>query len=354
MKKAILQVCAYAAPYEGNFIVSLKALAIENSKDGYETIFAFPETAQERDWCKELSKEFTVYFLPLKSARCLPATYKKMKEIYKRHNIVIAHSHFELYDIPVTVMAPKSTKIFWHLHDALDLIYSKSNRIYRIIWKLQYSIFSKRAILLSVSEKGKRFAIKLGFNKDNTYFVPNAIDNLRLDNCSDELENRYDFLIFGWDYKRKGVDILIDAIPKIKTNEYSCAVVSGGGDLATKNVPHLIDQRPVENVGALYNSTKCFLHISRHEGLSYALLEAIYCGCIVICSDIEQNMFAKDFPSVIIIKVEDSDQLAETMDGILDGSISITNEMICESKKMIMDNYSISSWVNEIKRYYFS
>ena len=74
----------------------------------------------------------------------------------------IAHSHFELYDIPVAHMAPKNTKVFWHLHDSLDLIYEKSNFIYRLLWKYQYKFAGKRAVLLSVSQKSKEFSIKLG------------------------------------------------------------------------------------------------------------------------------------------------------------------------------------------------
>lgn len=56
MKKNILQVCGYAAPYPGNFIASLVALADENEKYGYKTIFAFPESAREREWCQKLEK----------------------------------------------------------------------------------------------------------------------------------------------------------------------------------------------------------------------------------------------------------------------------------------------------------
>ena len=57
-QKTVLQACAYAAPYAGNFIASLRKLASENAVAGYKTVFVFPYTAAERQWCQELEKEY--------------------------------------------------------------------------------------------------------------------------------------------------------------------------------------------------------------------------------------------------------------------------------------------------------
>lgn len=354
MEKNILQVCGYAAPYSGNFIASLVSLAEENEKYGYKTIFGFPENARKREWCKNLEKNYIVYYLPLEKARIKYSTYRILKQIYKKHNIVIAHSHFELYDMPVNLMSPKSTKVFWHLHDALDLLYSKSNRLYKILWKIQYKYASKKAILLSVSEKGKNYAIKLGFKSQNSFFVPNAIDTKRID-CAQGKENKiYDFLIYGWDYYRKGVDVLEEAVPLLQNYNFKCGIVAGN-DMAEKlkKEEKLIYQKPVDNVAELYKSIHCFLHISRQEGLSYALLEAIYAGVSVICSDIEQNMFAAEFPTVKMVPVGNSEMLAQKMEEVLTGTWCPNEEQKDISKKTIRDKYSIDSWVKSIQNFYF-
>ena len=52
LEKSILQVCAYAAPYAGNFIKSLLGLAEYKKKKGYNTIFAFPETEKNLNGVK--------------------------------------------------------------------------------------------------------------------------------------------------------------------------------------------------------------------------------------------------------------------------------------------------------------
>lgn len=355
MNKCILQVCGYAAPYPGNFIETLCCLAKQNKVQGYDTIFAFPDSAEKIDWCIELKQEYKVYFLPLSRARITPLTYIEMKKIYKENNICIIHSHFELYDMPATLCAPKNVKVFWHLHDSLDLIYQKSNFLYRVLWKYQYKYAGKRATLLAVSEKGKRFAIQLGFSSNRAHFLPNGIDTDRIDKATEGEYPNYDFLIYGWDFKRKGVDVLLDALTDMK-EDFSCALVAGDDSwqqIKQEKYKQLINQPSVADVAALYRATKCFLHISRQEGLSYALLEAIYSGCIVICSDIEQNMFAKDFPTVRFVKVGDVEELRSEMRQVLDSSIVLTEEAIDESRRKIMEEYSLNTWVKRVQEYYF-
>ena len=77
----ILQVCAYAAPYPGNFIKSLLSLDEELRKNGHNTFYAFPEKSQSFEWCKELQRKTEVYFLPLAKARINPKTYIKLSKI---------------------------------------------------------------------------------------------------------------------------------------------------------------------------------------------------------------------------------------------------------------------------------
>lgn len=356
MEKAILQVCGYAAPYPGNFISTLRALSEKCREQGYQTIFAFPESAQNIEWCKELQNEYKVYFLPLSKARINPTTYRKMKKIYAENAIEIVHSHFELYDMPSTLTAPAGVKVFWHLHDALDLIYQKSNAVYRLLWKYQYSVASKRAFLLSVSEKGRNFAIKLGFRKENTVFLPNGIDTARIDKADGKLDYTYDFLLYGWDFKRKGVDILLDTLPEMQ-QDFQCALVAGNDvwdTIGDKKYSQLIKQPSVNNVAALYRSVKCFLHISRQEGLSYALLEAIYAGCSVICSDIEQNKFAECFPTVKFVRVENTDDLKCAMEEVLSGQFAPNEEAIAQAKAMIREEYSVETWIKRVQGYYFA
>ncbi len=350
----ILQVCAYAAPYEGNFMASLKALEKRAKEKGHKTIYAFPETAKEKDWCKALAEKTEVYFLPLAKARIKPSTYSRLKKIYKAHpDLSIIHCHFELYDVPVVLTAKKNVKVFWHLHDAIGNITDRHNKF---AYKIQYGFLHKKATLLSVSEKHKDFTISLGFPKEQAKYVPNGLNTDAIGLIDTDYENRQkDFLLFGWEYDRKGVDLCVKAHKEL-SNKYHVAVVGKSNTQELINnefgtVVNLEVVPPIENVNLYYKSSKCFLHISRAEGLSYALLEAIYSGLPVVCSDIKENMFAKEFPTVYMVESENVQSIAEGMDYVIKKG-NPSKEEIETSRKIIEEKYSINCWTEEILRHY--
>lgn len=351
----ILQVCAYAAPYEGNFIKSLKTLGKEYEKRGDRMIYAFSESAREIQWCKQLEKETDVYYLPLAKARIKPKTYMDLKKIYRKYpNLKIIHSHFELYDAPVSLTAPKNVKVFWHLHDALEGYTGIKNRLEH---KIQYGFCHKNAILLSVSKKHMEYVLKKGFPKKNARYVPNGLDTDRIKLVSISSNKReYDFLIFGWEFERKGVDLCIEAFKKLNNANIKIAIVG------SENTKYIIKEKygnikgievikPVLDINELYSKCKCFLHISRAEGLSYALLEAIYAGLPVICSDINENKFAKVFPTVKMVKNEDVNDIYRKMQEIIEKN-DFSEEDVLKSREIIDNQYSISCWVkNMVKQY---
>lgn len=351
----ILQICAYAAPYEGNFIKSLKALGNVYEKKGDKVVYAFPESARNIPWCKELEKHTDVYFLPLAKARIKIKTYTMLKDIYRKYkDLKIVHSHFELYDAPVALTAPKGVKVFWHLHDALE---GYTGLKYRLEHKVQYGFCHKNAILLSVSKKHMEYVQKKGFPKENARYIPNGVDTDRIKLVYTAVDQRkYDFLIFGWEFERKGVDLCIEALKKISNEKFLVAIVG------SENTENIIKERygyisgvevvnPVSDINELYEKSKCFLHISRAEGFSYALLEAVYAGLPVICSDISENRFATQFPTVEMIESENVVGIAEKMKYIINEK-QYSKDIIEKSRKIIENKYSIACWVkNMLKQY---
>lgn len=350
----VLQVCAYAAPYEGNFIKSLKALGASLKKQNIKMIYAFPENARNIDWVQTLSQEADVYFLPLAKARIKPKTYADLERIYKKYpDIQIVHSHFELYDVPVALTAPKHVKVFWHLHDALEIY---NSLCHRIVHKIQYGALHRSATLLSVSEKHMNYVLRCGFPKSQAVFLPNGldVDRIRMDNAA-MADREYDFLIFGWEFERKGVDLCIEAVTKYHLD---CKIAVVGAS----NTVDIIRNRfgdvhqieviePVSDINTLYSNAKCFLHISRAEGLSYALLEAVYAGLPVICSDISENRFAGRFPTVNMVKNEDVDSIADAMKKQLSKPF-LNTESIRISRGMIDAEYSVNCWVRKTLEQY--
>lgn len=350
----VLQVCAYAAPYEGNFIKSLKSVGAALKEAGHQMIYAFPETAKDIDWCRELAKTTDVYFLPLAKARIKPSTYRAMRRIFKAHpDIEVAHSHFELYDVPVTMTAPKSVRVFWHLHDAIENEKGLKNRIE---YRLQYGWFHKKTVLLSVSEKHRDYTLRLGFPEKQARYIPNGLDLARIRPVSTDVVSRpYDFLIFGWDFERKGVDLCVQALQQC-SSPVRVAIVGKEG-----TEQRIIDEfgkvsgievvQPVTDINSLYAKTKCFLHISRAEGLSYALLEAVYAGLPVICSDIKENLFASVFPTVTMTEKGNVEKIAVAMEKIYQNPV-ISSVDVAKAREIIDKDYSVACWTKRILQAY--
>ena len=352
----ILQVCAFSAEFGGNFIASMKCLERLLSTEGIETIYAFSEDAQKSEWCKEIMKRTRVYFLPVKHARILPETYLIFKKIYQKHNISIVHTHFELYDIPATVMAGKKTKIFWHLHDPIQV----KRNLRGLLWKIQYGVVGCRAKLISVSDYYRNRVVSLGFPMENTCILLNGIDTNRIKACEMGYK-KYDFLTFGWDYYRKGDDLILNACEKLAAEGYHFRFLLNGNEQTWKHLPKAFHEKlpewlelgePNENVNVLFEESKCFVQASRSETFSYAVCEAAFSGLPVICSRIAGVEWAKELPTVSFFSMDQSEDLYLKMKSFLEQEYNHYKDVEF-TREIILKKYSSVSWAENVRRLYF-
>lgn len=351
----VLQVCAFAAPNAGNFIASLTHLEQELAKKDIQTIYAFSDGAADKPWCKEIQMRTKVYFLPTAKARILPATYSIFRKIYQENDVSIVHSHFELYDIPATFMAPKGTKVFWHLHDAIKTHYTCAGITRKLLMRLQYSSLWQKVIVLSVSKEHAAFTAELGFNKDRIVYFPNGINTERIKRLAPQAKEPH-FLLFGWEVHRKGVDLAIDAA-KAAGSKFGQIRIVGQEECrkyieSRNDVVGIVYQPPVDDVNKLYQSSSAFLHISRSEGLSYALLEAIYAGLPVICSDIPENQFAREFRNVFFVGNESVEEISAMICNMARTPIIPSKEDIEYNGMIIDQTYSVQAWVRRLMELY--
>lgn len=351
----ILQICAYAAPYEGNFIKSLYALEQRMTELGYETIYAFPVHAKEHRWCKDLAQSHQVFFLPVSKAVVNPKVYKTLFHIFNENqDLIIAHSHFECYDVPLNIIAPKTTKIFWHLHDPIII----GSGIRRMMRRLHYGIFSRNVQLISVAEKYRLDVVNVGFPKQHTHTVLNGLDLNRISDCCKE-DKPVEFVTFGWNYYTKGVDIILRASDLLHSSGYDFRIIINGNDSTLSQlkqfynglVPeYVIFQNFCEDINQIFINTKVYIQASRRETFAYAVAESAYAGLTVISSDIPGLEWAHEVPSVRFFETENAVALAQLMRQSLAEPASSGD--IKQSRKIIEEKYSIDCWVNNIIKLY--
>ena len=351
----VLQVSAYAAPFKGNFVDSLIALGKQLKLLGHRIVFAFPENAQQCNWIKEVKAVGSVYFLPLAKAKILPITYYKLKRILNTEDIDIAHSHFELYDIPLSIVAPKSVTIFWHVHDA---IYENESVKYSVPRKIQYKFLSKRAVLLSVSDYYRKCAVAKGMPENRTITVLNGITLPDLESINNR-DIEYDFLFFGWDYHRKGGDIFLSACDKLSQMGYNFKIIYNGNKDTIPFIKEYIDSKvdwftfsyPVSDVNVLYKKCRTLISASRKETFSYTVCEASYIGLSIIASDIYGLEWAKELPTVSMFESENVEDLVVLLRERLIHPM-LDSKDIEKSRTIIEKKYSVDNWVKTIMNIY--
>ena len=73
-----------------------------------------------------------------------------------------------------------------------------------------------------------------------------------------------------------------------------------------------------EEVARLYSTATVFALPSLHEGYGIPILEAMACGCPVVCTDADGNMdFSHDGENCLIVPKDDPGRLAKTLDILL-------------------------------------
>ena len=346
----VLQVCAYAAKYGGNFMASLMALEAALAEQNVETAYLFPETARNMPWCVELQSRAEVHFAGLN--RFSPKVFGQVKAAMADADVI--HSHFELYDCLTALAKKKKQRLFWHLHDSFDEVIDLPHMI---INRFQYGVLSKNTTLISPNGYYSDMVAGWRFPRKQIVHVDNAVDfsRLRIENK----EKKLDFLVFGGFYQINGLDVLMDAcrILREKQMDFQVGVV-GYADTWRFLDDKYPDQEtvvnrlePSENVSEFYNTATVFISASRRETFSYSLLEALYMGLDAVVSDIPGTGWANNYATVSVVAGENAEALAKEMEKKLIevSAPSIKAEVIEDVQK----RYSVCGWVDAIKEIYF-
>lgn len=341
----VIFVCNYAANYAGNFIASLNNLA-KKLEHNTKIIFIFPKSAVIENWEIDLSN-YQIVYSDFQSKNLIKTIVKNIDRTDK----VIIHLHFvsALLLIKLRRLTDSKNLLVYHQHMTI-----KHNWKMPIKGLLLRALASKNIIYIGVSPYVyKDLCQEVG--KNRCRLVVNAIDTKRL--VTTDYHNN-NILIFGTNFKGKGVDLAIEAI---RTSRIASKVKLEIITHNIENVKKLIIQQYKEiprfvkirgtstNISELYKNSFLFLSPSRAEAFSYSVVEAAYSGNQVIASDIPGQNTLKNIPGIYWIEKNNAYQLKKCIEkAYYSQNDRLTNVNLLNAEKYIEKHYSLDSWSNKI------
>lgn len=315
--RSVLHIMDYAPPYKGNFISAIECLENHYQNKG-NTVYLFPKKAENIHWAKSMTEEGKrIYFIDTSffSRKVKHSNLKAIHEIVRQENIKIIHTHFIEYNYTLFLFKAifsQNIRFVANFHNQCF----PGGRLYVLKkWVIKHTI----DFFIGVSQSVSISLFKIGISEIKVKTINNSIDFSRLKKWDDikitKSQSNKAVLMFGYPWFRKGVDIVLKALYALnQEREYpvALAIAQAGAFDRTKegiietlgSLPDwIIFLEPREDVASYYNAASVFISAGREEGLSYSPLEAAYCNCMLICSNIPGNPL--DIPEMPIYDVED-------------------------------------------------
>jgi glycosyltransferase involved in cell wall biosynthesis len=199
--------------------------------------------------------------------------------------------------------------------------------------------------------------------------VTNAIDFNRLNKFEKLKRSEYHindntivFLLFGFDYLRKGVDLVLEAMNNlIKERHDVCLLLSLS--VNRESIEQKIIDRfgkmpdwlrilnPRDDIASYYNLGDYFISAAREEGFCNALVEAAYCERPIISSDIPGPQ-SLNIPHTYMFISEDINGLQNAMISLISLTDAQKQQIVSEQKEYVMKNFDLDTWANQITNVY--
>ncbi len=362
--KNVLQFVCYRSPYGGSFFKSLLRLEQTLKKENIEMVYLFHVDTSDIDWVQNLIQEGKkIYFLTGSFSKDVLV----VKNILAKYQIKYLHAHFaglKYYFMFKLAKMLYGGKLFIirHLrnHDM------PRGAVVETLRKLLNHV----DLYIGCSESvGIEFQKNFNLKAEQVTYVTNAIDFERLDKY--ETLQRQDFqiapsttvfLLFGFDYHRKGVDVVLEAMNNlVAQNQDVCLLLSlsvNRPEIEAKIIERfgvipswLRILNPRDDIASYYKLSNYFISASREEGFCNALVEAAYCERPIISSDIPGPQ-SLNIPHTYMFPSADVPQLQNAMMKL----ISLTNDekeqITTAQKAYVVKAFDLNMWATQILQKY--
>ena len=167
--------------------------------------------------------------------------------------------------------------------------------------KLEAFIFhNKIDFILAIGDLGIRWFKKCGFSKNKIYPFGYFVEKIELDKNNFQkynlgINNKFNILFIGQLIKRKGIDILLQALSGLKESNWFLDIIGDGKE--RRNIEDLCEilnlskrvifhgaKNNIETIDFLATADLLVLP-SRYDGWGAVVNEALMCGTPVVCSN---------------------------------------------------------------------
>lgn len=365
----VLHLTDYGAPYEGNFVASLRALERKLSEEGNGMVYVFPKRAGDMPWAKTMQGEQqNVFFIERNGF--FPYA-RQIRRLLRESNASILHAHFIHYKEKLAALFAATTcghrvKTVLHLHNHLVLPKSRLRALPQRLYLGSVSRF------VCCSRSVADHLIADGVPPVCVCVAENAIAFERLNSFAPLSKESFGFpsgdriaLMFGFDFLRKGVDLAVEAVRMLREagERVSLAVVLSSrreqaeaailSQLGSLRLPDWIRLLPARSdVATYYHLADVFLSPSREEGFCYSLVEAAYCKTPVLASAISAQ---KDLalPQHAFVPPENAQALLVAIHRILlEADAPEQRDALEQAKRRVVEAYALSGWAERVAGVY--
>lgn len=353
MNGLIVHLCYFAPETTGSTFLDALSHVARTAKHRVdaETLLVFPEKALERPWLDNLD----VWYV------CADPASVHWRDWPKN---TILHSHFCGYDTlasALRILNPSFRTVI-HLHSGAPRTTAQALRDLIKIRGLGRWAHDR---YIAVADNTYANARARGIPPNKLRLVRNAID-VKKYKPDGEIRRRTRaemgfqdgdtvVLLLGWDPHRKGVDIFLDAVARVKgqvvpciigqkaTEEYIAQIALNGHPVHKK----LRLLEPTDDFPAMLNAVDVFVSASRSDAaMSYAVMEAMAAEKLVLVS----NLPGTESLGTMVqrFSMGDSIALARLIDGAVDLDAETRMQIGFLNRDRITRIAAMEEWANQV------